>query len=251
MSLKINNNDIKFILGSSRLNRLYIGNDLIQEEQTGPLPYMAGVKGVFNYGGLVGNSWINEVGTNNFTWTEGNAPTDNGTDYVLSGNTFNKAGQYNSSDDYSSAVTMYLLAKFETVNGGHAITVGGLESGYTYGINIYASNTYGDFAIASNSAEDLLNPAVPANEYHVIAVTAAATDTRLTVYGDGIKQLHTTPKTRLPRNYNGKVTLYGKLPSSSGSGNMHVKFVAFGNEKHTDEQIIANSQFIMRKYNIS
>lgn len=251
MSLKINNNDIKFILGSSRLSKLYVGDDLIQEEQTGPLPYMAGIKGVFNYGGLVGNSWINEVGTNNFTWTEGNAPTDNGTEYVLSGNTFAKAGQYESNDDYSGAVTMYLLAKFETVKNGAAITIGGMESGYTYGVEIYGSNTYGDFATVSRDAYDMIDPAVPATEYHVIAVTAASTDSRIAVYGDGIKQEHSTPRTRLPNYYNGKATLYGKLPSSSSGGDMHIKFVAFGNAKHTEEQIIANSQFIMRKYNIS
>lgn len=220
-------------------------------KEADPLPEMAGIKAVFEYGGLSGTTWKNKVGSNNFTWTSGNEPTDNGTEYVLSGNTFAKAGQYDSSDDYSGAVTMYLLAKFEEVKNGYALVVGGLESGYTYGIDIYASNTYGDYATASNGAEDLINPAVPANEYHVIAVTAASSDYRITVYGDGIKQLHTTPKTRLPRNYNGKAALYGMLPSGSSAGNMHVKFMAFGNEKHTEEQIVANSQFIMSKYGIS
>ncbi len=234
-------------MGSAAASRVYCGSTLVWQPAADTLPYPEGLDGIFEYGTRDGGYWRNSVsGENDIIFDT--AVTDTGAEYVLPAAA---AGQYTSkSGEYRTAFTWYCIAKCPTTcHSAGQYMISDLGNG----IGVEISSGWGAYSSAGgnhlvrgvdnrdfNSAEAVTN-------YVLIAVSGDVNGTA-SVYVNGEKKTDSWNFNPAPSDRANTVYL-GKRASGQLSGtDIDYKFLALGTVKQTDEEIIANSAYLINKY---
>ena len=233
-------------VGSAAASRVYCGSTLVWQPAADTLPYPEGLDGIFEYGTRDGGYWRNSVsGENDITFDT--AVTDTGAEYVLPAGA---SGQYTSkSGEYRTAFTWYCVAKCPTTC--HSAGQYMISNWNNQGVEISSGWTAytsigGNHLVRSINNQDF-NSAEAVTSYALIVV-AGDVNGVASVYVNGEKKTDSWNFNPVSSDRAAAVYL-GKRASGQLSGtDIDYKFLAFGTVKQTDEEIAANSAYLINKY---
>lgn len=243
----INGNEIYF--GIINGNEVFYDGFDVTPEPSDDLPATRGLDGIFMYGNADGATWKNSVaGQNNITFEE--AVTDTGTEYVLPAG---KTGQYNSAaGEYRTAFTWYCIAKCPTTsyNAGQYMASNWNNQGVEISSGWAAYSSAGTNHLVRSINNRDFNSTESVTNYALIVV-AGDVNGVASIFVNGEKM--TDSWNFIPLSVSGATAtvFLGKRANGQLSGtDIDYKFLAFGTEKQTDAEVLANSAYLMDRYGL-
>ncbi len=236
------------MLGSQEVDRVYLGSNLVWQRKKGGdfYPHTDGVVGYFDCDNASADTWYNKIGSDNFNFVFGTQATQNTDSLQLAGNScYNFAP---SEADLHSSVTIYMIAKnvsaVSSSSGQYFCTSitgsggGGIEVASGWGV----TNT---LALRSLSSKDWYTD-VNVLDYKVIALTANAINSTYRLFIDGELYGEQANYTAVStKNY---INLMARDTSFKSQVDTLYKHMSIANVIHSDEQIIANSKYLINKF---
>ncbi len=202
------------------------------------MPYMDGIFGCFSNESIDENKWRNLLLPADFITLSHVSAEDNSARFIAAVDCY---GKY----IHMPPAMIYLMVRSAEISNNKTFGSVILRIGSSFKIMNLNQENGGGFGYSGSGTGDIVvNPAPkPSTEYQIVALKINENQIVFFIDGENVGSTGA-------RNISSEsmITLAGNSSGVDSHGDYFMRFCAFGNEPHTDEQIKANSEWILNPY---